>query len=245
MLRINVNYPRIMSILKTTGLLACAGIFSSAVLSGQQFEASGGEFSESDLLKTYGFLIASQVGLAEMDLEKEQVDALVEGMHYALENNEPPFPFEEIGPQLQAFLQQKQEVAGARAAEAGRAAAEVFFSELAERDDVERTDSGLYYEVIELGDGDRPGPDDTVRIHYSGSLISGEVFDSSHARGEPAEFPVMGVIPGMSEGLQLLPVGSEAILYIPADLGYGNQGTGNIPPGSTLIFEVEVIDIVD
>lgn len=234
-----------MTILKKTGLLACAGIFSATVLSGQQSEAAAGDFSEDDLLKTYGFLIASQVGLAEMDLEEEQLDALVEGIYYAMENVEPPFPFEQIGPQLQAFLQQKQELAGARAAEAGLAAAEAFFAELAQREDVERTDSGLYYEVIELGDGEVPGPNDTVRIHYSGSLISGETFDSSHARGEPAEFPVMGVIPGMSEGLQLLPVRSEAILYIPADLGYGNQGAGNIPPGSTLIFEVEVIDIVE
>ncbi len=234
-----------MSILKRTRLLAFAGILSTAILSGQQPEADAEGFSENDLLKTYGFLIASQVGLADMDLEQEQLEALVEGMYYQLENQEPPFPFEQIGPQLQAFLQQKQEVASARAAEAGRAAAAEFFAQLAERDDVERTDSGLYYEIVELGDGDRPGPNDTVRIHYTGSLISGQTFDSSYNRGEPAEFPVMGVIPGMSEGLQLLPVGSEAILYIPSDLGYGNQGTGNIPPGSTLIFEVELIDIVE
>ncbi len=207
--------------------------------------APGEEFTDEELLKTYGFFVAAQTGIAEMDLGEEEFEAFLDGFRHALESSEPPHDFDRVGPHLQAYLQEKQEAAGARAAEAGRAEAAEFFAELAERDGVESTPSGLHYEIIELGDGATPGPEDTVRIHYKGTLIDGQTFDSSYDRGEPADFPLTGVIPGMSEGLQLLPEGSEAILYIPSDLGYGNQGQASIPPGSTLIFEVEVIEVID
>jgi FKBP-type peptidyl-prolyl cis-trans isomerase len=91
-----------------------------------------------------------------------------------------------------------------------------------------------------------PGPDDQVRIHYRGTLIDGTEFDSSYSRGEPAVFGVGGVIPGFSEGLQLMPVGSKYRFVIPSDLGYGAQGTGgDIGPDATLIFEVEMLEIVE
>lgn len=239
-----------MNVYKTTGLLVTAASFAAAVLIAQdpgvpETGAPPEPFTEAELMQTYGFLVSSQVGLRDMDLNRDQIEAFLDGFRLALETTEPPFEFEEIGPQLQAFLQEKQEVASARAAEAGRLAEEEFFSELDERDDVERLESGLRYEIVEEGDGETAGLNDTVLIHYRGSLISGETFDSSYERGQPAEFPVTGVIPGMSEGLQMLPVGSEAILYIPADLGYGNRGQASIPPGSTLIFEIEILGIVD
>ncbi len=234
-----------MKILKLTAILAAAGVFFSATLTAQPGADAGERFSDEELMKTYGFLVASQVGINHMDLSESQFEAFLDGFRYALENTEPPHAFEEVGQQLQAFLEEKQAAAGGRAAEAGREEAAGFFAELAERDDVERTETGLFYEVVEMGDGDVPGPNDTVRIHYRGSLITGETFDSSYERGEPAEFPVTGVIPGMSEALQMLPVGTEAILYIPSDLGYGDRGAGNIPPGATLIFEIEMLAIVD
>ena len=104
------------------------------------------------------------------------------------------------------------------------------------------TESGLQYEIIEEGDGELAGPDDTVELNYTGKLIDGETFDSSEGRG-PANFPVTGVIPGFSEGLQLLPIGTTAKLYIPADLAYGDSPQGPGGPGSTLIFDVELLGI--
>ena len=106
------------------------------------------------------------------------------------------------------------------------------------------TASGLQYQVLTAGKGgERPGPKDVVRVHYEGKLLSGKVFDSSIARGEPIEFPVDQVIPGWTEALQLMKVGSKFRLFIPSRLGYGAHGAGNaIPPHSTLIFVVELLD---
>lgn len=105
--------------------------------------------------------------------------------------------------------------------------------------------SGLQYKVLAEGDGESPGVDDEVKCHYHGSLVDGTVFDSSVERGQPAVFPVNGVIQGWVEALQLMPVGSKWRLYVPPELGYGEQGAGNaIGPNSTLVFDVELLEIV-
>lgn len=107
------------------------------------------------------------------------------------------------------------------------------------------TESGLQFSVITQGEGPIPSRQDRVRVHYTGKLIDGSVFDSSVARGEPAEFPVSGVIPGWIEALTLMPVGSKWELVIPQNLAYGERGAGaSIPPFSTLIFEVELLEIL-
>lgn len=118
--------------------------------------------------------------------------------------------------------------------------------ENAKREEVKTTESGLQYEVIEEGNGPKPTAEDKVRVHYHGTTIDGEVFDSSVDRGEPTEFPLNGVIKGWTEGIQLMPVGSKYKFYIPSELAYGEQGAqGAIEPNSALIFEVELLDIVD
>jgi FKBP-type peptidyl-prolyl cis-trans isomerase len=121
-----------------------------------------------------------------------------------------------------------------------------FLEENSQRDDVTVTDSGLQYRVLQESEGEQPGPNDTVVVHYRGELISGDVFDSSFAREEPATFSLDGVIAGFSEGIQLMRVGSVFELVLPAELAYGNN-----PPfgsiiyrGATLIFEVQLIEIV-
>jgi FKBP-type peptidyl-prolyl cis-trans isomerase len=105
------------------------------------------------------------------------------------------------------------------------------------------TESGLQYEVLKAGTGAKPRADQTVEVHYHGTLVDGTVFDSSVKRGETISFPVGGVIPGWVEALQLMAVGSKWKLVIPAELGYGNRAQGPIPAGSVLIFEVELISI--
>jgi FKBP-type peptidyl-prolyl cis-trans isomerase FklB len=105
--------------------------------------------------------------------------------------------------------------------------------------------SGLQYKIIKEGTGAKPGPTDKVKVHYEGKLTNGKIFDSSIERGEPIELNVNGVIPGWTEALQLMPVGSKWKLFIPSDLGYGDNGAGaDIKPGATLIFDVELLDIV-
>lgn len=122
---------------------------------------------------------------------------------------------------------------------------EDFLAKNKEKQGVTTTASGLQYEVIKMGNGPKPTTESTVKVHYVGTLIDGTEFDSSRKRGEPAEFPILGVIPGWTEALQLMPVGSTFRLFIPQDLAYGATGAGDvIKPFSTLIFEVELLEIV-
>ncbi len=119
-----------------------------------------------------------------------------------------------------------------------------FLEENKSKPGVVATASGLQYKVITAGKGKKPSASNEVKVHYRGTLINGTEFDNSYKRGEPISLPVSGVIPGWTEALQLMPVGSKWELYIPANLGYGNNPSGPIPPGSTLIFEVELLGIV-
>ena len=141
---------------------------------------------------------------------------------------------------VQEFLREQQEVAGKAAREAG----ENFLAENAKREGVKVTETGLQYEVLTPALGIKPTPTDTVTCHYEGRLIDGTVFDSSYRRGEPASFPLQGVIRGWTEGLQLMSIGSKFRFVIPFDLAYGAQGAGgSIPPYAALIFDVELLGI--
>ena len=121
-----------------------------------------------------------------------------------------------------------------------------FLEKNKEEEGVITTESGLQYKVLEMGDGPKPGLRDTVLVHYTGKLINDTIFDSSFQRGEPAQFKPSTLIKGWAEGLQLMPEGSKFMFYIPYELGYGTQGAGqSIKPFSTLIFEVELLDVIN
>ena len=145
--------------------------------------------------------------------------------------------FEEINKRMQA---QEAEKSTALAGDG-----EAFLAENSKRDEITVTESGLQYEVLTAGDGEKPVAASTVRTHYHGTLIDGTVFDSSVDRGEPAEFPVGGVISGWTEALQMMPVGSKWRLYLPYQLAYGERGAGGaIGPYASLIFDVELLEII-
>jgi FKBP-type peptidyl-prolyl cis-trans isomerase len=118
-----------------------------------------------------------------------------------------------------------------------------FLEENAKKEGIISLESGLQYEVITMGDGPKPSDTSTVSVFYEGTLIDGTVFDSSYETGDTVSFPLNGVIPGWTEGLQLMPVGSMFKFYIPADLAYGSRPTGPIPANSTLIFKVELLKV--
>ena len=146
---------------------------------------------------------------------------------------------------LQALMEQAGREQFRKVAETHAAAEKEFMAANAKKSGVVVTPSGLQYEVISNGSGKKPAADSKVKVHYVGTLLNGNEFDSSVRRGQPAEFGVNQVIAGWTEALQLMPVGSKYKLYIPAKLAYGERGAGQaIPPNAALIFEVELLDIV-
>jgi FKBP-type peptidyl-prolyl cis-trans isomerase FkpA len=144
---------------------------------------------------------------------------------------------------METSSREKQEVMAAAQGEKNIAEGAAFLAENANREGVVVTDSGLQYEVLTEGEGVSPAPEDTVTVHYSGTLLDGTEFDSSYSRGEPASFPLNRVIAGWTEGVQLMKVGSKFKFVIPSELAYGERSTGAITSNSTLIFEVELMDV--
>ncbi|VEI75453.1 FKBP-type 22 kDa peptidyl-prolyl cis-trans isomerase [Mannheimia haemolytica] len=188
-----------------------------------------------------GLQIGQQLLGSGMDVNSE---AVARGIYDVLNNNEPAIDINEVTAALQE-LGQRAEAAQAEAFKAIDAENKAFLEENKKASGVIVTDSGLQYEILTEGTGEKPTATSTVRVHYTGSLIDGTVFDSSVKRGQPAEFPVNGVIRGWTEALQLMPVGSKWRLTIPQELAYGERGAGaSIPPFATLVFEVELLDIL-
>jgi FKBP-type peptidyl-prolyl cis-trans isomerase len=146
--------------------------------------------------------------------------------------------------EAQAALQAHQQKAATEATAAAAIEGQAYLESNKAREGVMVTESGLQYEVLTAAEGAKPSIDDTVSVHYAGTLIDGTEFDSSITRGEPASFPLKGVIPGWTEGLQLMNLGSKYRFVIPSDLAYGDRGAGEkIGPGATLVFEVELLEI--
>lgn len=169
-------------------------------------------------------------------------NALTDGLSDALNKRVPKLTPDQMSASFQALEEQMAEQAGEQGAVHEKIGAD-FLAANATKDGVKTTASGLQYKIIRQGDGESPSAEDTVVVHYKGTFVDGSQFDSSHERGRPAEFPLNGVIPGWTEGLQLLKEGGKAELYIPGNLAYGPRGRGEIPPSATLIFEVELLEI--
>jgi FKBP-type peptidyl-prolyl cis-trans isomerase FklB len=163
-------------------------------------------------------------------------DAYVESA-FQVEIPEIQAAFEKINEEIQARREEESKVLSAEGI--------AFLEENAKRAEITVTESGLQYEVLATGEGEKPTAESTVRVDYHGTLINGTVFDSSYERGQPAEFPVGGVIKGWTEALQMMPVGTKWRIYVPHELAYGERGAGAaIAPFSTLVFDVELHEII-
>jgi FKBP-type peptidyl-prolyl cis-trans isomerase FklB len=202
---------------------------------------------ESDIDKA-SYLIGRNIGeTISADGIELNVDNMVAGLREALAGKDSRIAeadAEKIMEKFQAEMQAKLEAKAKAKSLANVEAGQEFLEENKKREGVTVTESGLQYEVITVGTGEKPTALDTVKVHYHGTLMDGKVFDSSVERKQPAEFQVGGVIAGWTEALQLMPVGSKWKLTIPAKLAYGGQGAGrDIGPHATLVFEVELLSI--
>jgi FKBP-type peptidyl-prolyl cis-trans isomerase len=201
-----------------------------------------------DEIASYGFGLDIGRSLEPTVTHLER-DALMRGIVDALDGRESAISQDQLAEVTQrvgTLIREEQNVEFEAMTESNRLDGEAYLAANAEKDGVMTTASGLQYEVLREGEsgGAQPGPADQVSINYRGTLIDGTEFDSSYSRGQPAQFGVMGVIPGFSEGLQLMTVGSHYRFVIPADMAYGPQGAGSdIGPNATLIFEIELLDI--
>ncbi|MFA6962506.1 MAG: FKBP-type peptidyl-prolyl cis-trans isomerase [Opitutaceae bacterium] len=206
--------------------------------------AATAKFTEPQLLETFGWFVGRRMGLSELGFTAEQTAAIIKGIQSSATGADSPYKIDEIGPELDKFMQAKQAAYTAKQRTKSDAASTAFFATLKDKKGVVALPSGLYYEILKEGAGEYPKATDTVKVHYTGTLLDGKVFDSSVERGEPAEFPLNGVIPGWTEGVQKINKGGKIKLYVPYQLAYGEEGRPpTIPPAATLVFEVELLDI--
>jgi FKBP-type peptidyl-prolyl cis-trans isomerase len=220
-------------------LNACKNEEKSGAAETAEGQAAVAEAGILDNDASYAFGMAFALEFKDIGL-KFDYDNFLAGFRDSLEGKETRLTEEEAGNRIQtaylAALKTRTESLMQQENE--------FLAVNAKKQGVITTGSGLQYEVVAEGKGDKPLATDTVRVNYEGTLIDGTVFDSSYARGEPAEFTLDRVIEGWTEGIQLMNVGGAYQFYIPSSLAYGESGSGSIPPHSTLIFKVELLDIV-
>lgn len=219
------------------------GSCGSSSLKGQKLKSKEDSLSYAFGIVNYNALIADSLQLDPMLVAKAMVDG---------KDGKPVMSDEDARTFIMAFINQREKKKADKLAEDNKVnfkeyieKNEAFLAENKNKSGVIVTTSGLQYEVIKMGTGPKPVDTSMVKVHYTGTLIDGTEFDSSVKRNEPAQFPVSGVIPGWTEALQLMPVGSKFRLYIPQALAYGANGAGDvIKPYSTLIFDVELLEIL-
>lgn len=215
-----------------------------ALIAAPMVQAEALETEQQKLSYSLGLILGERL---QADVDDLDIKAFSQGVEAVYSGETPLLNQEQMAEVMQAFQTRKMEEqrqAMAKLAQDNLDKGKAYQDENAKRDGVKVTDSGLQYEVLEAGKGTSPKASDTVKVHYRGELIDGTQFDSSYARNEPVSFPLDGVIPGWTEGLQLMKEGGKSRLVIPAELAYGPGGMGNaIGPNETLVFEVELLEV--
>jgi FKBP-type peptidyl-prolyl cis-trans isomerase len=221
----------------------CSGVlFAAVVLTGTAFATE----LETDAQKL-GYIIGMDIGgsLKQQDADLD-LDSLIDAIRHTYNGEPLAMTPEQAATIREEFIAKRRAQAESERntlAAANAAEGDKFLLENRIKDGVVVTDSGLQYKVIVMGDGAKPAATDKVTVNYRGTLLNGEEFDSSYARNQPVTFQLDQVIPGWTEGVQLMPVGSKFMFFIPPNLAYGPAGGGPIGPNSTLIFEVELLGI--
>ncbi|MEN9663600.1 MAG: hypothetical protein RL324_2549 [Verrucomicrobiota bacterium] len=203
--------------------------------------------TEAEVLQVVGWVMGKNSQIDTFDFTPEQLATLFKGFQVAAAEKEAPISLDAIGPEVEAFVQKRQDAYVNKLKTKGAAEATKFFADLKAKAGVQFTASGLGYEILKPGTGANPKTTDTVTANYKGTMISGEVFDTTFdsaadGKAEPVTFELANVIEGWKEGIQKINKGGRIKLYIPAKLAYGEDGRQGIPPNSALIFEVELLD---
>jgi len=241
-----------MNVLKNITVAAGLSIISAGVVFGSSAFAADKKWttkSKVDLSSEsakLGYTFGAQIAgnMKSQDLDKDiDTKALFAAIKDVFAGIEPRLSQEDMMA-AQTGYQQKQQAKYQALLDENKAKGDAFLAKNGKKGGVKTTASGLQYEVLRAGKGKKPTATDSIKVHYKGTLIDGTKFDSSYDRGTPATFGVSGVIPGFSEGLQLMQEGAKYRLSIPSDLAYGPQGPASIGPNQALIFEVELIEVV-
>ena len=237
----------------TAKALLVGFLFTTLSMAGQDKADEPLKLSEDVLIyETIGIMFAKGSGLGKMQFTEDQVNHILAGMKKGFTMEVMPPEHAAVQQKVQEVMMKKMQVARqaeqaemSKAAEGNKTKGKEFLALLSKQEGVKKDPSGFYYEILKTGEGPSPTMDNTVRLHYHGTLIDGTVFDSSVERGQPASFPMNGVIKGFSGGLTKTQVGGKIKIYIPSELGYGDNPRpgGKIKPGDTLIFECELLEI--
>lgn len=230
-----------------TGLAVAALAFTTILGCGAETEAEAVSLESTDARLSYGIGLRMGERMAA-DAMTIDVAAYAAGLEDAMTGVEPKLTEEEINAEMTAFQERRQAEAEAErtaVAQSNLEAGRAYMEDLSAKGEVQTTESGLQYIVLETGEGESPVAADSVEVHYEGRLIDGTVFDSSFERGQTVTFGLTQVIPGWTEGLQLMKPGAKFKFIIPPELGYGEGGAGQmIGPNATLLFDVELIAVV-
>lgn len=237
--------------MKKACLLAAFLCLGAASIACAQDEGAAPEAAAAQpetLAQRAGYAIGLNMGtsMKQQDVDID-LDSLIEGLRAGLAGEEGSMTQEEMQATMNEFQQAmmaRQQAAAERAIAENTAEGDAFRQQFSAQEGVQSTASGIHYQVMQEGSGAKPTPADRVSVHYTGTLTDGTQFDSSYDRGQPATFPVTGVVQGWQEILQLMPVGSKWKVVIPPDLAYGERGSPpRIGPGETLVFEIELLGI--
>jgi FKBP-type peptidyl-prolyl cis-trans isomerase FkpA len=257
---INMKKAYLASAVLSAILLAGCGTDSAkskdvSSQTGAQENQQNGNIELSTDVQKFSYSLGASLGLFAINrLEQQDAHglgsdqaALVAGFEDAFADNTQlsRAEIQQFAQAADKALGEAQTAKASADADANITLGQAFLAENAKKDGVFVTESGLQYEIIEEGKGDKPLASDTVTVHYRGTLLDGTEFDSSYSRGEPTSFPLQRVIPGWTEGVQLMNEGAKYRFYIPSELAYGARAMGAITPNSTLIFDIELIDVKD
>jgi len=229
-----------------------AGLLSTLIFCpiSTSFAQTEKQIPDAEVYEAIGMILADGTGLGRMQFTDAQIDLILAGMKKGIKTK--AMPPDSLQSKIQALMKQKMQLAreaeraeGSKLAAGNKAKGKAYLDKISKQAGVMKDPSGFYYVILKKGTGATPTMNDTVKLHYHGTLIDGTVFDSSVDRGQPTSFPMNGVIKGFSGGLTKCQVGGKVRIYIPSELGYGDNPRpgGKIKPGDTLIFECELLEI--